>query len=232
MDKAKFGVAILVGKYLANNLTDEEQKYLSDWLSSSEKNRTWFERVTSESYQIEKGKATRSINVEEGWKALELKRESRLGGRHRRIYWMHYVAMFVLPLAIAVLLHQVYYSRKDKVEMVQTITSGTSKAILILADGLPVVLEQQQEKTLKESDGTKINVLKEHISYERGVDDKQEKSVYHELVIPRGGEFSLTLSDGTEVYMNADSKLRFPTKFGKGERVVELEGGGLFSGCS
>lgn len=59
--------------------------------------------------------------------------------------------------------------------MVQTITSGTSKAILILADGLPVVLEQQQEKTLKESDGTKINVLKEHISYERGVDDKQEK---------------------------------------------------------
>ena len=133
MDKAKFGVAILVGKYLANNLTDEEQKYLSDWLSSSEKNRTWFERVTSESYQIEKGKATRSINVEEGWKALELKRESRLGGRHRRIYWMRYVAMFVLPLAIAVLLHQVYYSPKDKVEMVQTITSGTSKAILILA---------------------------------------------------------------------------------------------------
>ena len=228
MDKAKFGVAILVGKYLANNLTDEEQKYLSDWLSSSEKNRTWFERVTSESYQIEKGKATRSINVEEGWKALELKRESRLGGRHRRIYWMRYVAMFVLPLAIAVLLHQVYYSRKDKVEMVQTITSGTSKAILILADGLPVVLEQQQEKTLKESDGTKINVLKEHISYERGVDDKQEKSVYHELVIPRGGEFSLTLSDGTEVYMNADSKLRFPTKFGKGERVVELEGEAYF----
>ena len=94
-----------------------------------------------------------------------------------------------LTLAIAVLLHQVYYSRKDKVEMVQTITSGTSKAILILADGLPVVLEQQQEKTLKESDGTKINVLKEHISYERGVDDKQEKSVYHELVIPRGESF-------------------------------------------
>lgn len=228
MDKAKFGVAILVGKYLANNLTDEEQKYLSDWLSSSEKNRTWFERVTSESYQIEKGKATRSINVEEGWKALELKRESRLGGRRRRIYWMRYVAMFVLPLAIAVLLYQVYYSRKDKVEMVQTITSGTSKAILILADGLPVVLEQQQEKTLKESDGTKINVLKEHISYERGVDDKQENSVYHELVIPRGGEFSLTLPDGTEVYMNADSKLRFPTKFGKGERVVELEGEAYF----
>ncbi|OKZ14980.1 MAG: hypothetical protein BHV81_16865 [Butyricimonas synergistica] len=80
MDKAKFDVAILVGKFLANNLTEEEKAYLSDWLSSSEKNRAWFERVTSESYQIEKGKATRSINVEEGWKALELKRESRMGG--------------------------------------------------------------------------------------------------------------------------------------------------------
>ena len=72
MDKTKFDVAILVGKYLANNLTDEEQKYLSDWLSASEKNRAWFERVTSESYQVEKGKATRSINVEEGWKAWNL----------------------------------------------------------------------------------------------------------------------------------------------------------------
>ena len=67
MDKAKFDVAILVGKFLANNLTEEEKAYLSDWLSSSEKNRAWFERVTSESYEFEKGNATRSINVEEGW---------------------------------------------------------------------------------------------------------------------------------------------------------------------
>lgn len=228
MDKTKFDVAILVGKYLANNLTEEEKAYLSYWLSLSEKNCAWFERVTSESYQIEKGKATRSINVEEGWKALELKREFRLGERCHRIYWMRYVAMFVLPLAITVLLHQVYYSREDKVEMVQTITSGTSKAILILADGLPVVLEQQQERTLKESDGTKINVLKEHISYESGVDDKQEKSVYHELVVPRGGEFSLTLSDGTVVFLNADSRLRYPVKFDRTSRVVELEGEGYF----
>ena len=73
-----------------------------------------------------------------------------------------------------------------------------------------------------------INVMKEHISYEKMVNDDSEKLVYHELVIPRGGEFSLTLSDGTEVYMNADSKLRFPTKFGKNERVVELEGEAYF----
>ena len=51
---------------------------------------------------------------------------------------------------------------------------------------------------------------------------------YNILRVPRGGEFFLTLSDGTEVYMNADSKLRFPTKFGKGERVVELEGEAYF----
>ena len=47
-------------------------------------------------------------------------------------------------------------------------------------------------------------------------------------MIPRGGEYSLTLSDGTVVYMNADSKLRFPVKFDRNLRMVELEGEAYF----
>lgn len=227
MEKTNFDIAILVGKYLGGTLTEEEERTLEDWLSSSEKNRAWFERVTTKSYRIKKGTDSRSVNIEDGWKALENKRAVR---QNRRLWvsWGRYAAMFILPLVAAIFLYQRYYSHEDKVELVQTITSGTSKAMLILADGVPVVLEQQQEKVLKESDGTMINVMKEHISYEKMANDDPGKLVYHELVIPRGGEFSLTLSDGTEVYMNADSKLRFPTKFGRNERVVELEGEAYF----
>ena len=227
MDKTNFDIAILVGKYLGGTLTGEEEEKLECWLASSEKNRVWFERVTTESYRIKKGKDSRSVNIEDGWKALENRRAMKQGKR-LWVSWVRYAAMFILPLVTAIFLYHRYYSHEDKVEIVQTITSGTSKAMLILADGLPVVLEQQQEKVLKESDGTTINVMKEHISYEKMVNDDPGKLVYHELVIPRGGEFSLTLSDGTEVYMNADSKLRFPTKFGKNERVVELEGEAYF----
>lgn len=227
MEKTNFDIAILVGKYLGGTLTEEEERTLEDWLSSSEKNRAWFERVTTKSYRIKKGTDSRSVNIEDGWRALENKRAAR---QDRRLWvsWVRYAAMFILPLVTAIFLYHRYYSHEDKVEIVQTITSGTSKAMLILADGVPVVLEQQQEKVLKESDGTTINVMKEHISYEKMVNDDPGKLVYHELVIPRGGEFSLTLSDGTEVYMNADSKLRFPTKFGRNERVVELEGEAYF----
>ncbi|MCQ4873306.1 FecR family protein [Butyricimonas paravirosa] len=227
MEKTNFDIAILVGKYLGGTLTEEEERTLEDWLSSSEKNRAWFERVTTKSYRIKKGTDSRSVNIEDGWKALENKRAVR---QNRRLWvsWGRYAAMFILPLVAAIFLYQRYYSHEDKVELVQTITSGTSKAMLILADGVPVVLEQQQEKVLKELDGTMINVMKEHISYEKMANDDPGKLVYHELVIPRGGEFSLTLSDGTEVYMNADSKLRFPTKFGRNERVVELEGEAYF----
>lgn len=227
MEKTNFDIAILVGKYLGGTLTEEEERTLEDWLSSSEKNRAWFERVTTKSYRIKKGTDSRSVNIEDGWKALENKRAVR---QNRRLWvsWGRYAAMFILPLVAAIFLYQRYYSHEDKVELVQTITPGTSKAMLILADGVPVVLEQQQEKVLKELDGTMINVMKEHISYEKMANDDPGKLVYHELVIPRGGEFSLTLSDGTEVYMNADSKLRFPTKFGRNERVVELEGEAYF----
>ena len=177
--------------------------------------------------RIKKGEDSRSVNVEEGWKALNHKRAAKQGKRLWG-YWVRYAAMFMLPLITAIFLYHRYYPHENNVEIVRTVPSGTNKAMLILADGVPVVLEQQHEKVLKESDGTMINVMKEHISYEKMVNDDSEKLVYHELVIPRGGEFSLTLSDGTEVYMNADSKLRFPTKFGKNERVVELEGEAYF----
>ena len=227
MDKTNFDIAILVGKYLGGTLTGEEKEQLERWLVLSEKNRIWFERVTTESYRIKKGEDSRSVNVEEGWKALKHKRAVKQG---KRLWgsWVRYAAMFMLPLITAIFLYHRYYPHENNVEIVRTVPSGTNKAMLILADGVPVVLEQQHEKVLKESDGTMINVMKEHISYEKMVNDDSEKLVYHELVIPRGGEFSLTLSDGTEVYMNADSKLRFPTKFGKNERVVELEGEAYF----
>ena len=54
MDKSDFDIAVLVGKYLADNLTDEEQAYLNKWLSSSVQNGIWFYKLTDENYKKEK----------------------------------------------------------------------------------------------------------------------------------------------------------------------------------
>lgn len=228
MDKTNFDMAVMVGKYLGGTLSEEERGRLERWLAAEGRNREWFERVTAEGYREQKLEEASTIRVEEGWRSLEAKRAVRRGRRVWRTSWMRYAALLVLPLMGAWLLYQYGGRGEDNASTRQSIAPGENKAKLILADGSSVVLERQGEKVLKEADGTRINVLKERIMYENTLPAGREEGVYHELVIPRGGEFSLTLSDGTVVYMNADSKLRFPTRFGAGERVVELEGEAYF----
>lgn len=227
MDKTYFDIAILVGKYLAGNLTGEERVRLDDWLMASERHQKWFERVTSDACKQEKEKASRSIDIDAGWKDLQAKRFSK---RHK-MRWLRlgkYAAVLLIPLLVVGVMYWQFYEHESGTEIVETIVAGTRKAYLIMGDGTSISVEDQQQRLLEEKDGTKIDLQKEHITYKNAIDNKNADLIYNELVIPRGGEFSLTLSDGTIVFLNAESKLRFPVKFDGNNRIVELEGEGYF----
>lgn len=227
MDKSDFDIAVLVGKYLADNLTDEEQAYLNKWLSSSVQNGIWFYKLTDENYKKEKLKRSATIDIKKGWQSLQKKRS----GRSRRqlwIRWSKYAAIFIVPILVVWITYQ-QFSSLSVIELpVQVIAAGSSKALLVLADGTSVPLKQDKQGVLVERNGVKIDLKEERVEYENAVGDQEEELIYNELIIPRGGEYSLTLSDGTVVYLNAGSKLRFPVRFGNTKREVELEGEGYF----
>ena len=225
MDKTYFDIAVLVGKYLADNLTEEERSLLEEWIALSERNRRWFQRVTDEKYRTWKGSNVRLVDVERGWQDLQSKR-SKKAGKRLWVRWCRYAAILVFPLLVGIIIYR--YTEEPQVEETTTITSGTSKARLILANGTSISLEQQQKRVVEEENGTRIDLQQQQVVYENAISDEYEELVYNELVIPRGGEYSLTLSDGTVVYMNADSKLRFPVKFDRNLRMVELEGEAYF----
>lgn len=99
---------------------------------------------------------------------------------------------------------------------------GTDKASLTLEDGSIIELEKGKEysQVNAKSDGEKIVYTASSIEKNKRV---KEKIAFNYLTIPRGGEFFVELADGTKVWLNSETQIKYPTKFVKGEiRKVEL----------
>jgi len=117
------------------------------------------------------------------------------------------------------LLFSMYHNNNNKVEKhSHSIVSGTDKAILTLENGDEVVLEKG-EKFQK----GKVHSSGEALVYDKEQNDDVSKLHYNYLTIPRGGQFFVKLSDGTEIWLNSETKLKYPTTFREGvTRKVEL----------
>ncbi|MFC3197144.1 FecR family protein [Parapedobacter deserti] len=102
------------------------------------------------------------------------------------------------------------------------IVPGGNRATLTLADGRTITLNEEQETIAINTDNITYGDGTQLIEHSHQIDDFQQ------FATPRGGTYRITLSDGTEVCLNADSKLRYPLQFTGNERVVELDGEAFF----
>lgn len=110
-------------------------------------------------------------------------------------------------------------------EAATVIPAGENKAQLTLADG-QVIPIADETISLEEQNGSHIEYKDGHLSYQ--TEKELPELVYNTLEVPRGGECSLTLEDGSRVWVNADSKLRYPVAFNGQAREVYLEGEAYF----
>lgn len=109
------------------------------------------------------------------------------------------------------------------------IAPGSDKAVLILADGSKIALDGEHNGVLAQQGNTKVMKLDGGLAYNApSIRGSQVETFYNMIVTPRGGQYQLVLSDGSKVWLNAASSLRFPTTFTGKERRVELTGEGYF----
>jgi hypothetical protein len=216
-------IQIIIVKYLSKEANIDEIEELDRWLVKKE-NITIFNSYVQTDYftsifmtkydlQMAKSKIHNRIRLIERRNKLE---------RYKKIA---FAASILLLIGIS-LFNQFYF--KETIIINDSISIGSDKAVLTLENGDKVILEKGQKfqnKTLN-SDGKELTYS---IKNRSSSNFKNEKIASNFLTIPRGGQFSLNLEDGTKVLLNSDSKIKYPVKFIKGKnRQVELLYGEAF----
>ena len=219
----------MVVRYVKGELSEEEMDELKRWRDERVEHEELFRNVVSKE-KLERG-IRRFVKTPEQqeleWNQI-LNRTVRKKRRSRKMSWMRYAALFILPLLVGGIVYLSWDSTRE-MELVETsprIVPGVSMAELVLPDGTKVWLGQEANRALEKGVKNSGDTLNYTEMGSGGMQDSCE--IYHTLRVPRGGEYTLVLADGTTVYLNAESELRFPKQFKGKNRKVYLEGEGYF----
>jgi len=231
-------IPTLILKKLQERITPEEASRLEAWVAADPANRALLDRLLDEEALMADTKTFDELwGSENGVARFDRMEEAVLAKTAATMAkfgrpWLRYVAAAaIMPLMITAWLLLDHHMRSSVDQtlvaaQIADIPPGRNRAMLTLPDGQTVTLDESQHgilvsDTLRYADGSEV--LSTAGKYPSS--DISESMV---ISVPRGGQYQITLSDGTNIWLNAESTLRYPSKFGAGARVVTFEGEGYF----
>lgn len=222
-------IIYLISGYINHSLTKEENKELDNWRLARPSNAKLFQELLHPDYRKEK---ILQWNIDDTEVSLDRLKARRSHEPQKRRLWWPYAAAMSLLLATGLYYYQSRTIQPtDQVVLVNDVDPGNSKAILRLADGSTVQLDDTGNGTIAQQSGVSIvKTVDRGIIYQvNNTENTTSSSLYNTIEIPKGGKYQVRLPDGSEVWLNAASTLKYPVSFNEhGERRVELSGEAYF----
>lgn len=230
--KETFHIADLIVKKIKGTISPEELAELESWMNESPENLSVFRRATDRKQQLDKLEVYALFRKDKVFSALEDELFKTKTVRFTPQSVIRLAASILMPLLIiggAAWLFLKNPNPTSLADLDADIKPGSQKAMLILSDGGSVELVGENAPADILEGDVKINNRNSRLSYSTGeAEPRLRNVVYNKLVTPRGGGYTLHLADGTGVWLNAGSSLRFPVSFSDSTRQVFLEGEAYF----
>ncbi len=215
----------LAGKWLDGTITEEEKKEFSQWYNLNQDDEVVIESDFAQSDDELSGRILNTINKRLGIEKPESNN-----------YWVKWGAVAAVLIAlVSIAFYFVNYNSSftnDHLANSQVIQNDISpavgKAFVELADGSKIILESDVKQQILLQGSSQLVVGDNELTYSSQNSGQQNVTSYNTLHTPIGAQFQVVLSDGTKVWMNASSSLRYPTVFSGTERIVELTGEAYF----
>ncbi|MFC5285060.1 FecR domain-containing protein [Pedobacter alpinus] len=221
MDKKEF--LKLVTKYNQGTATEEEKSFLNTYDQLFEELENPLDELKAEDKDRLKQNMLNDIKLKMLAEPVPYKESNN---------WKWIAAAMFIIACSAALFFTMSTTQKQTAEIQEhhtkdtLITPGSNQAVLTLANGKQITLNDKANGLLTEEAGVIISKNEDGLlKYEIAAN---AEATTHTMSTPRGGQYQLILADGSKVWLNADSKIIFPSRFDGDERKVEIFGEAYF----
>lgn len=218
-------------RYVRGDLSREDRIALMKWLEASPEHIGQFRKILRVEMRVAAvGKWRRLDRTQEWvWKRITpvfVNRKKRL-----YLWWMRIAAIIIVLIGVYFVwqIRQMPTEKFVPVAEVVKIESGSPKAILVMNAGEPIELKEGESRQVADVFGVKvIQDSTGGLRFEDREGAEEEEIGKSSVIVPEKGEYFVILSDGTKVWINSDSELEFPNRFGEDIREVKLKGEAYF----